>query len=69
MAVNSGTGVYPVIARIAKVHGYNNCRLVTIPFIFEENRKLLIQALDGANALVMLMLMPCWSSITNARAE
>lgn len=50
MGGGTGTGAAPVVARIAKEEGMLTIGIVTVPFMFEGDRKI-IKALDGANAL------------------
>ncbi len=50
MGGGTGTGAAPVIARIAKDMGILTIGIVTIPFIFEGERKI-IQALDGVDEM------------------
>lgn len=47
MGGGTGTGASPVIARIAKERGILTIGIVTIPFLFEGQKKIL-KALDGA---------------------
>ncbi|MDE7375500.1 MAG: cell division protein FtsZ [Muribaculaceae bacterium] len=47
MGGGTGTGASPVIARIAKERGILTIGIVTIPFLFEGQKKI-IKALDGA---------------------
>ncbi len=50
MGGGTGTGAAPVIARIAKDMGILTVGIVTIPFVFEGERKIL-QALNGVEAI------------------
>ena len=50
MGGGTGTGVAPVIARIAKEMDILTVGIVTIPFIFEGEKKI-IQALDGVERI------------------
>ncbi|MCC8112431.1 MAG: cell division protein FtsZ [Bacteroidales bacterium] len=50
MGGGTGTGASPVIARIARERGLLTIGIVTIPFLFEGQRKIL-KALDGANEM------------------
>lgn len=50
MGGGTGTGAAPVIARVAKDMGILTVGIVTIPFLFEGNRKI-DQALDGVEAI------------------
>lgn len=50
MGGGTGTGASPVVARIAKEKGVLTIGIVTIPFLFEGNKKIL-QALDGAKEM------------------
>lgn len=50
MGGGTGTGAAPVVARIAKEEGMLTIGIVTVPFMFEGDKKI-IKALDGANAL------------------
>lgn len=50
MGGGTGTGASPVIARIAKERGILTIGIVTIPFLFEGQRKIL-KALSGAKEL------------------
>lgn len=50
MGGGTGTGAAPVIAREARRRGILTIGIVTIPFLFERNRKIL-KALDGADEL------------------
>lgn len=50
MGGGTGTGAAPVVARIARDHGVLTIGIVTIPFLFEGNKKIL-KALDGANEM------------------
>lgn len=50
MGGGTGTGAAPVIARIAKNMGILTVGIVTIPFLFEGNRKI-IKALDGVEKI------------------
>lgn len=43
----TGTGASPVIARLAKEHGILTVGIVTIPFLFEGQERI-IKAIDGA---------------------
>ena len=52
MGGGTGTGAAPVIARIAKDMGILTVGIVTIPFLFEGERKI-IQALNGVEEIVM----------------
>lgn len=50
MGGGTGTGAAPVIARVAKEMGILTVGIVTIPFIFEGEKKI-IQALDGVERI------------------
>ncbi len=50
MGGGTGTGAAPVIARIARESGMLTIGIVTVPFQFEGQRKIL-KALDGANEM------------------
>ncbi len=50
MGGGTGTGAAPVIARIAKERGLLTIGIVTIPFLFEGEKKIL-KALDGADEM------------------
>lgn len=50
MGGGTGTGAAPVIAKLAKEAGMLTIGIVTIPFMFEGNQKI-IKALDGATAM------------------
>ena len=50
MGGGTGTGAAPVIARIAKDMGILTVGIVTIPFLFERERKI-IQALNGVEEI------------------
>lgn len=50
MGGGTGTGAAPVVARIARDHGVLTIGIVTIPFLFEGNKKIL-KALDGAKEM------------------
>lgn len=50
MGGGTGTGAAPVVARIAKERGLLTIGIVTIPFLFEGDRKIL-KALDGADEM------------------
>ena len=50
MGGGTGTGAAPVVARVAKERGLLTIGIVTIPFLFERQRKIL-KALDGANEM------------------
>lgn len=50
MGGGTGTGAAPVIARIAKDAGMLTIGIVTVPFLFEGEKKIL-KALDGANEM------------------
>ena len=50
MGGGTGTGAAPVVARIARDHGVLTIGIVTIPFLFEGNKKIL-KALNGANEM------------------
>ena len=50
MGGGTGTGAAPVIARIAKDMGILTVGIVTIPFLFEGERKI-IQALNGVEEI------------------
>lgn len=50
MGGGTGTGAAPVIARIAKEMGLLTVGIVTIPFLFERNPKIL-QALEGVESM------------------
>lgn len=50
MGGGTGTGAGPVVARIAREHGVLTVGIVTIPFFFEGNKKIL-KALDGAEEM------------------
>ena len=50
MGGGTGTGAAPVIARVAKDMGILTVGIVTIPFLFEGERKI-IQALNGVEAI------------------
>lgn len=50
MGGGTGTGAAPVVARLAKEAGMLTIGIVTVPFMFEGEKKIL-KALDGANAM------------------
>lgn len=50
MGGGTGTGAAPVVARIAKERGLLTIGIVTIPFLFERQRKIL-KALEGADEM------------------
>lgn len=50
MGGGTGTGASPVIAKLARERGILTIGIVTIPFLFEGNRKI-VKALDGANEM------------------
>lgn len=50
MGGGTGTGAAPVVARIAKERGLLTIGIVTIPFLFEGEKKI-IKALDGADEM------------------
>ncbi len=50
MGGGTGTGAAPVVARLAKERGLLTIGIVTIPFLFESERKIL-KALDGAEEM------------------
>lgn len=50
MGGGTGTGAAPVVARIAKERGLLTIGIVTIPFLFEGEKKIL-KALDGAEEM------------------
>ena len=50
MGGGTGTGAAPVVARLAKEHGLLTIGIVTIPFLFEGERKIL-KALNGADEM------------------
>lgn len=50
MGGGTGTGAAPVVARIARERGLLTIGIVTIPFLFEGNKKIL-KALDGASEM------------------
>lgn len=50
MGGGTGTGAAPVVARIAKERGLLTLGIVTIPFLFEGDKKIL-KALDGADEM------------------
>lgn len=50
MGGGTGTGASPVVARIARERGMLTVGIVTIPFMFEGEKKIL-KALDGANEM------------------
>lgn len=50
MGGGTGTGAAPVVAQIAKEAGMLTIGIVTVPFMFEGNKKVL-KALDGADEL------------------
>ena len=50
MGGGTGTGAAPVVARIAREHNILTVGIVTIPFLFEGNKKI-IKALDGAEEM------------------
>ena len=50
MGGGTGTGASPVVARIAREKGVLTIGIVTIPFMFEGDKKIL-QALDGADEM------------------
>lgn len=50
MGGGTGTGAGPVVARIAKERGLLTIGIVTIPFLFEGDKKIL-KALDGADEM------------------
>ena len=54
MGGGTGTGAAPVIARIAKEMDILTVGIVTIPFIFEGEKKI-IQALDGVERIAQLV--------------
>lgn len=50
MGGGTGTGAAPIVARIAKEAGMLTIGIVTVPFFFEGEKKIL-KALDGANEM------------------
>jgi cell division protein FtsZ len=50
MGGGTGTGAAPVVARLAKDAGMLTIGIVTVPFLFEGEKKIL-KALDGANEM------------------
>ena len=50
MGGGTGTGAAPVVARLAKEANMLTIGIVTVPFMFEGDQKI-IKALDGANAM------------------
>ena len=50
MGGGTGTGAAPVVARIAREHGMLTIGIVTIPFLFEGQKKIL-KALEGAEEM------------------
>lgn len=50
MGGGTGTGAAPVVAKLAKEAGMLTIGIVTVPFMFEGNSKIL-KALDGANEM------------------
>lgn len=50
MGGGTGTGAGPVVARVAREKGLLTIGIVTIPFLFEGNKKI-IKALDGADEM------------------
>ena len=50
MGGGTGTGAAPVVAKVAKERGVLTVGIVTIPFLFEGERKI-YKALDGANEM------------------
>ena len=50
MGGGTGTGAAPVVARLAKEAGMLTIGIVTVPFMFEGNKKI-IKALNGADAM------------------
>ncbi|MCM1483784.1 MAG: cell division protein FtsZ [Muribaculaceae bacterium] len=50
MGGGTGTGAGPVVARLAREKGLLTIGIVTIPFLFEGNKKIL-KALDGADEM------------------
>lgn len=50
MGGGTGTGAGPVVARVAKERGLLTIGIVTIPFLFEGDKKIL-KALDGADEM------------------
>lgn len=50
MGGGTGTGAAPVVAKLAKEAGMLTIGIVTVPFMFEGEQKIL-KALDGANAM------------------
>lgn len=50
MGGGTGTGAAPVVARLAKEAGMLTIGIVTVPFLFEGEKKIL-KALDGANEM------------------
>ncbi|MCM1378172.1 MAG: cell division protein FtsZ [Clostridium sp.] len=50
MGGGTGTGAAPVVARIAKDMGILTIGIVTVPFLFEGDKKIL-KAIDGANEM------------------
>lgn len=50
MGGGTGTGAAPVVARLAREKGLLTVGIVTIPFLFEGQRKI-IKALEGANEM------------------
>lgn len=50
MGGGTGTGAAPIVAKVAKEKGLLTVGIVTIPFLFEGEKKIL-KALDGANEM------------------
>ena len=50
MGGGTGTGAAPVVAKIAREHGVLTIGIVTIPFLFEGEKKIL-KALNGAEEM------------------
>lgn len=50
MGGGTGTGAAPIVAKVAKEKGLLTIGIVTIPFVFEGQKKIL-KALDGANEM------------------
>lgn len=50
MGGGTGTGAAPVVAKLAKAAGMLTIGIVTVPFLFEGEKKIL-KALDGANEM------------------
>lgn len=50
MGGGTGTGAGPVVAKVAKERGVLTIGIVTIPFLFEGEKKIL-KALEGADEM------------------